>query len=116
MDADRLTIEVAGHGSALVHPIGPGLPGLFYVCANVPGGMERNPFPFIEHRISASLRHPSKDTRSQIRKRPSFPNTKLRKPIIRISRQGRTIGLAIWLIVGGLAVLGTYSFLLQGRG
>lgn len=27
-----------------------------------------------------------------------------------------TIGLAIWLIVGGLAVLGTYSFLLHGRG
>lgn len=27
-----------------------------------------------------------------------------------------TIGLLIWLAVGGLAVLGTYSFLLQGRG
>ena len=27
-----------------------------------------------------------------------------------------TISLVIWLIVGGLAVLGTYSYLLQGRG
>jgi hypothetical protein len=27
-----------------------------------------------------------------------------------------TISLVIWLVVGGLAVLGTYSYLLQGRG
>lgn len=27
-----------------------------------------------------------------------------------------TIGLVVWLVVGGLAVLGTYSYLLQGRG
>ncbi|WP_211910732.1 hypothetical protein [Tardiphaga alba] len=27
-----------------------------------------------------------------------------------------TISLVVWLVLGGLAVLGTYSYLLQGRG
>lgn len=27
-----------------------------------------------------------------------------------------TISLVVWLVVGGLAVLGAYSYLLQGRG
>lgn len=27
-----------------------------------------------------------------------------------------TISLVVWLVVGSLAVLGTYSYLLQGRG
>lgn len=27
-----------------------------------------------------------------------------------------TIGLVIWLLVGGLAILGVYAFLLQGHG
>lgn len=53
--------------------------------------------------------HSSKETAVSEHETPQTDHTPFPAKVL-------TISLVIWLVVGGLAVLGTYSYLLQGRG